>query len=231
MPTSCQAIVDRAKGFSLWNPSLTANVNFDLLSQIKADQQQLFTDNANDTRDLFQATVALTSNNAASGRVFPIDPVSLAALTPTAPPCERVLVIVLDDGRYLSQVDVQDVGAEYPPRYIVRGKALIEVSNDWGSPGAIGATLDYVCGPSLIDPTGDLTQTVSVPDEWADLLALPLAIYLHTKDPGRPADEAQALAQQLTLQQTAFSDYLRNFGGVEVKRFVLPTPQRSTGKK
>jgi hypothetical protein len=229
MTTTCQTIVDRAKGFSLWNPSLAVNVNFDLLSQIKADQQQLFTENAGVTRDLFQTTVHLTSNSATFGRVFPIDPTSLAALT--APPCERILRVDLDDGRQLSQVDIQDLGSEFPPRYTVRGKALIEVLNDWGPTGAIGATLTYVYGATLIDPTGDLTQLVAVPDEWVDLLALPLAIYLHTKDPGRPADELQQLTQQLGMQQQAFTDYLRNFGGVEVKRFVLPTPQASSGKK
>ena len=229
MTTTCQNIVDRAKGFSLWNPSLAVNVNFDLLSQIKADQQELFTENAGVTRDLFQTTVHLTSNSAMQNRVFPIDPTSLATLS--CPPCERILRVDLDDGRQLSQVDVQDLGAEFPPRYTVRGKALIEVLNDWGPTGAIGATLTYVYGATFIDPTLDLSQLVSVPDEWADLLALPLAIFLHTKDPGRPADELAALGQQLQEQQAAFSDYLRNFGGVEVKRFHLPTPQASSGKK
>jgi hypothetical protein len=94
----------------------------------------------------------------------------------------------------------------------------------------VNATLVYVNGMTDIDPTGALSQLVSVPDTWIDLLVLPLAMYFFQKDPGR--DEADSGASGVVLgsfddrtgRRGAFLDYLENYGGVESKRFMQPTP-------
>lgn len=224
MTTTCQIVVDRAKGFSTLNTPLTSDKT-EMLSRILSDQQDIFTSIAGLTRERFQLAVGVNSTVAASGRV-----IDLAAL---AAPVERVLTLVLADGREVSQVDVLDLEAELKPRYVVRGQSLVEVSNDWNSASnaAVSATLTYVYGPTAIDPAGALAQLVSVPDAWIDLLVLPLAIYLAQKDPGRDPAEIDRLEAKLSKRQDAFVAYLTNYGGVEVKRFDLPSPQTTSQKK
>lgn len=226
MTTTCQAIIDGARKFSTLNVPLTAD-RTEMLSRILADQQEIFTSIAGLTRDRFQAAVGVTSSGGASGRL-----IDLAALVPTNPPVERVLTLILADGREANQVDILDVEAELKPRYTVRGQLLVEVSNDWNTvSGAVSATLTYVYGPTAIDPAGALTQLISVPDAWTDLLVLPLAIYLAQKDPGRDPAEIERLEGKLSKRQDAFVTYLTNYGGVVVKRFDLPSPQSSPQKK
>lgn len=227
MTTTCQNVIDRAKGFSTLNTPLTGDKT-EMLSRILADQQEVFTSIAGLTRDRFQAAVGVTSSVGVSGRF-----IDLAALVPVNPPVERVLTLILADGREANQVDVLDIDAELKPRYTVRGQLLVEVGNDWNtaSNAAVSAILTYVYGPAPIDPLGALTQLVSVPDAWIDLLVLPLAIYLTQKDPGRDPAEAERLEAKLSKRQDAFVTYLTNYGGVVVKRFDLPSPQTSPQKK
>lgn len=223
MTTTCQTIVTRAQAFSALNQPLTTD-RAEMLSRIRADQQALFTSVAGLARDRFTTTTALTSTAAARGRTC-----DLAGVTP---PVERVLQLVLSDGREVFQVDELDQAAELAPRYFVRGTTLVEVGNDWNTAAgtAVTATLAYVYGATDIDPAGLYTQAVSVPDAWVDLLVLPLAMYLHTKDPGRDPAEYQALAARLDERQQAFLAYLGNYGGVEHRRFILPTPITASGK-
>lgn len=222
MTTTCQFIVDRATSFSTLNRALTSD-RAEMLSRIRADQQALFTSTADLTRDRYKAATSLASTVGSSGRAFELEP-----STPIAPPIERVLQLKLGDGREASQVDELDVDAEYAPRYFVRGTRLIEVLNDWSSTaGAVTATLLYVYGMTDIDPAGQLTQAVSVPDRWIDVLVLPLAMYLHQKDPGRDAKEYDRLATMMEDRYTDYLAFLGHFGGVESRRFWLPTPPES----
>lgn len=221
MTTTCQTVVDRAKSASPLNAALASD-RAEMLSRIRADQQELFTTIAGLTRDRFQTTASLSSTTGSSGRIF-----NLAAVTPSV---ERVLKLTLGDGREANQVDVLDPDAELSPRYFVRAQTLIEVSNDWATvAGAVTASLVYVYGMTDIDPTGALTQLVSVPDQWIDLLVLPLAMYFFQKDPGRDEAEYARLAAMLgtyagrTGRRGAFLDYLENYGGVESRRFIQPS--------
>lgn len=222
MTTTCSTIVSRAQSFNPLNSSLASDRG-EMLSRIRADQQTLFTSMAGLARGRYQASESLTSSNASSARTF-----SLASLTN---PMERLLKVVLQDGREANQVDILDTDAELAPRYTVAGTTLTEVSNDWSaSSGAVTATFTYVYGPTDIDPSGDLAQIVSVPDPWADLLVLPLAFYLFQKDPGRDATEGQRIQAMLDERQQAWMAYLNQYAGVETQRFIQPTPPQ-TGKR
>lgn len=223
MSTTCQTIVSRARSYSTLNTPLTSD-SAEMLSRIRADQQALFTSIAGLTRDRFQTAVSVTSTAGASGRT-----IDLSAL---AKPVERILRFDLADGREVNQVDVLDLDAELEPRYLVRAQTLIEVEDDWNptSSSAVSGTLTYVYGPTAIDPDGALTQAVTVPDEWIDLLVLPLAIYLFQKDPGRDPGEEERLSALLDDRSQAFVAYLSNYGGVESKRFTLPSPRTSRQK-
>lgn len=215
MTTTCQTIYATARGFLPATPAVIPDVA-DVLSRIRADQRTLFAQVATETRDYFQASESLTSSAGASGRVL-----SLASLSR---PVERIIRVDLSDGREASQVDVQDVDAELPPRYLVRGLTLIEVSNDWNtaSGAPVSATITYAYGPTDLDPAGALTQAVSVPDEWVDLLVLPLTLYLAQREP-TPQDVTGVQAM-LAERRHAFLSYLKGYGGVESRRFDLPSP-------
>lgn len=225
MSTSCQQIYVRARQSSPANALLVPKPA-EVLARIEADQQALFASLAAITRDRFQTTATLVSTNGFEARVF-----DLSALSPVV---ERVLMVTLSDGREAHQVDVLDIDAELAPRYITRGKTMIELSNEWSAAGGpVTATLVYVYGPTAILPNTDYLQTVSVPDEWSDLLTLPLAMYFYDQRPqeARNPDELARLQQRLSDRTKAFVTSLENFGGVESQRFILPTPLLDSGKK
>jgi hypothetical protein len=189
MTVSCQTILDRARQLSPLNPSVSTD-RVETLTRIRRDQQELWTETTALYRDFFQAVQTIASSSGASGRVF-----DLSALTP---PVERVLLVTLNDGRELSRVVVNDPDAEFPPRYYQRSRTLVEVGNDWSAvAGPVSAQLVYGYGMTDIDPAGALTQNVTVPDQWIDLLVWPLALYLWEKDPGRDPAEGALLMQQL----------------------------------
>lgn len=222
MSTSCSDIIARARSFNTLNSGLTTD-STEMLSRIRADQQRVFTAIAGQTRDRFKTTESLTSTSGASGRSFDLSAVD--------PPIERVLRLVLSDGREVNPVDELDTDAELAPRYYVRGETLYEVDDDWGASGAKTATLTYVYGASEIDISGSLTQEVTIPDNFTDVLVLPLAGYLASKDPGRDPGEMQRLALMLDEANESFSDFLTNYGGVPSSRFILPNPLRQSAPK
>lgn len=219
MATTCQQIYVRARQANPANAALS-NQPAEILARIDAYQQTLFANLSGLTRDRFQESIAIVSSSAASARTF-----DLSALTL---PVERVLSLTLTDGREAHQVDVMDLAAELSPRYIVRGETLVEVSNDWSTAaGAVSATLEYVYGPTAINPAGDYTQAIAVPDAWADLIVLPLQQYFAGQRPPAPGDEL--IAPQLAERTAAFLAYLTNYGGIASTRFDIPTP--SSGNK
>lgn len=224
MSTNVQTIYARARAFNPRSP-LSAPRPQEILARVDADQQALFTSIAALTRDRFQLSVSVTSTAAASGRV-----IDLATLVR---PIERVLKFVLADGREVSQVDLLDLEAELAPRYYVQGTSLIEVSNDWATThgSTVSGTLTYVYGATAIDPDGALTQAVTVPDAWCDLLVLPLVLYLAAKDPQPDQPFVERVTALLEERQQAYVSYLGNYGGVESRRFILPTPKASSGKE
>lgn len=221
MTTTVQQLYVRAKQSSPANLPLIPTIP-EVLARIDAAQQTLFAMLSGVTRDRFQASVTITSTTGTSGRVFDLSTLTL--------PVERVLQLTLSDLREAHQVDVLDVDAELSPRYIVRGQSLIEVSNDWltGS-GTVSATLVYVYGPTAIDVTGDYTQTVTVPDAWADLLVLPLQQYFASQRAPAPGDDL--IAPQLAERTKAYLASLTNYGGITSTRFDIPTPSSGNTKQ
>lgn len=223
MSTTCATIYARARAFTPDAPVVHPETP-EILARIASDQQALFTSVAALSRTRFTTTASVTSTSAASGRT-----IALAALSPSV---ERVLKLTLADGREVSQVDELDTDAELAPRYYVRGTSLIEVGNDWNtaSSAAVTATLLYGYGPTAISTTGAMSQAVSVPDEWCDLLVLPLVGYLAAKDPNPKADRIAEWAAMRDEREQQFLAYLTNYGGVESRRFDLPTPTRTSDK-
>ena len=216
MSTTCADIIARAKQFSPLNASLATDP-VEMLTRIAQLQQIVFSSAAAISKDRFQATQTLNSSPGSSARVVDLSTLTL--------PLERLLTVTIPSGLIAHQVDVQDLDAELSPRYIVRGQTLVEVLNDWSSSsGVLSIPLVYVYGATTITPTGATTQVVSVPDQWIDLLIRPLAMYFHTKDPGRDPAEFLALDSAHKATWEAFLAYLTNYSGVKAQRFDIPAP-------
>lgn len=220
MSTSVADIYASARAFSPRTPVVIPDP-YEIISRVRADQKALFTTATAVSRDRFKHTESVTSSSGSSART-----VSLSGLTY---PLERLLRVTIA-GSEVNQVDELDQEAELSPRYFIRGTTLVEVEDDWGASGTKSLSLTYAYGPTDLTPTGALTQTVTVPDEWVDLLVLPLALYLASKDPKPDAAEQQKVAALLEERRAAWLAYLDQYGGTAARRFQQPTPMKSDEK-
>jgi len=229
-PATCQYILDMAVAFSTFNtgpnaPSVIANVP-QILQRIRADQRAVFTKIADRSRYYYMQSQAVTTTNASSGRVIDMSTFPV--------PVDRPLQLILQDGRIVSIVDLLDLSAELSPRAYVQGAQLVEVGNDY-SPvaGTISGTLLYVQAPSPdINPAGDLTQTISLPTDWVDVLIISLAQFIAMSDttsvpPGAQPirqDEIDRLGELLASRLEDILVFMDHYAGVPATRFDIPRP-------
>ena len=221
MSTTISDIKDRAVAWSSANGLQSlASDTAEIINRVAADERQLFDLAASVNSYYFATTASVTSSSGSSART-----ITTSALTP---PVGRILRFVLNSGTEVRQVDLRDTDAELAPRYYLLGTVLTEVSNDWSSTsGTVSGTLTYVKRPTALDTTGALTQTVTLPDEFSDLLELKLAFYLAHKDYGREQPEVKRLQDLIDQRTTDFLTFISTFGGVESRAFQIP----STGNK
>lgn len=221
MSVSVQTIIDRAKAFSPLNSSLASDP-VELVTRIQQMQQRIFTAVASLPttvvgRSRFTTATSVTSSSGASERTLAL-PSGL----------ERLLRVTLPSGVEVLPVLEFDVNAQLPPRYFLRGQTLHEVSSDWSATtGTVALSVLYAYGPTAITPTGGTSQTVTIPDEWVDLLIKPLAMYFHTKDPGREPTEYQFLNSEYTQVWNGFLAYVTNYAGELNLMANLPQPPES----
>jgi hypothetical protein len=216
MTTTLQQIQDRAVAFSSANGlSSLVSDRAEIINRIAGFERDVYDLAARENRYFFAVSAGVSSTNGSSGRTIALS--SLTAL------CGRILKFVLNDGRTVDQVDVQDLNAELAPRYYVLGTTIYEVSNDWSpNTGVVSGTLTYVRLPSSLSVTGDLTQTVTLPDDFCDMLEVRLAYYLAHKDVGRDPAELERLAKMIAEQDENFISHITEFAGVESQRFNIP---------
>lgn len=217
MTTTLQQIQDRAVAYSTANGlSSLVSDRSEIINRIAGFERDAYDLATRENRYFFAVQAPVTSSAGSSGRT-----ISLSSLTI---PCGRILKFVLNDGRTVDQVDIQDLEAELAPRYYVLGSTIYEVSNDWNAAsGAVNGTLTYVRQPALLSTSGDLTQTLTLPDEFADMLELRLAQYLAHKDVGRDPLELERLDKMVAAQDENFISHVGQFAGVESRRFDIPT--------
>ena len=219
MTTTAQQIMDRAVARNTANrlSSLTDDTT-QILWRIGTEEQSIFARLAGENRTYYQTSTSVASNAAASGRV-----VSLSAVSP---PVLRVLRVEKSDGTEVYPVDLRDTDAELAPRYYPRGLSLVEVGSDWASnSSAVTLTIYYVQGATALSTTGALTQTVTIPDAFADLLDNRLARWLAEKDVGRDPAEIAMLDQEYAKRYDEFVVYLDNLAGTQTTRFILAEPE------
>jgi hypothetical protein len=215
--TTITQLKDRAVAWSSANglQSLVSDTA-EIINRVAADERVLFDLAASLNSYYFATTAAVTSSSGTSART-----ITTSALTP---PVGRILRLVLASGDEVNQVDVRDQDAELSPRYFLLGTVLTEVSNDWSaSSGTVSGTLTYVKRPTALSTTGALTQTVTMPDEFADLLEMKLAYYLAHKDYGRETPELTRLEKLIEQRTGEYVAFLQSFGGTEARRFTIPS--------
>lgn len=221
MSVTVQNIIDRAKAFSPLNASLATDP-VELTTRVQQMQQRIFSAVASLPvallgRSRFTIGQSLTSTNASASRT--------AALSALTPPVERLLRVTLANGQDVLPVSEFDPYAQLAPRYFIRGQTLYEVSNDWSATtGTVTLLVLYAYGATAITPTGGTGQAISLPDEWADLLIKPLAMYFHQKDPGRDPTEYANLSAEYSMGWASFLGYVTNYAGELNLNAQLPPP-------
>jgi hypothetical protein len=209
MTTTLQQIVDRAVARSVANrgTSLVPTDTALTVERIGTAEHALFVRLASDQRTYFQRRAAVTTTASVAGAARTAD---LAAVTP---PVVRVLRVARTlDGREVLPVDLQREDDAWGPRYTTAGLTLTEVVDATGAtwspsdPAALALTVDYVAGPVALNLAGALTQTVTVPDLFVDLLVNRFAAFLVLRDVGRDEQELAALDAEY---ERRYSDFLK----------------------
>lgn len=215
MSVSASDVIERARGYSVFSDSSLTSSTSEMLSKINALQNAVFARVAAASR-YFYGSAAVTSTSGSSGRSADLSAVA---------GIERIIHVyatAVPDVLF-SRVDWEDKNAELPPRYFLRGTTLVEVSNDWSaSTSTVALTVGYAKQPTQLDPTGALTQVMTIPDAHADVLSLGLAAYLASKDAGRGPEEAARLQGEYADRVGVVIASLDHFGGAAHRRFLSP---------
>lgn len=225
MSVTCTDVFTRAIALSDANQAFASLGNKEVLARLSLGQRMLNARLAQDNRLFYLTNVAATSTGGASGRV-----VDLAAAPFLTLPVERVVIAFLPDTTEVSLVDVQDLGAELAPRMYAMGTKLVEVGSDWSpTSGPITLTIWYVYKQAALSLTGDLTQTLQVPDEFAPYFDYELGIYFNQKDLGRAQADPDELKRLTAMQEASYQSllqFLDHLHGTIQRRFALPVPSK-----
>lgn len=225
MTTTCQDIVTRAIGLSVANvgvldPTQSADVQ-DALVRISQAQARAFTRFTDENKTAFLKSSVVTST-AGNG----LRTVDLSTLSPRV---QRIISLKLaTSGIDVALVDPNVPTSEMAPRYITEGETLVEITNDWDTASAnqVSLTLLYTTRPPDLDTSASatLSQAVSIPDRYTDILTYDLGAYLAQKDVGREDNEVTALEAKRDQSLTAWIASATQFGGVPVYAFDVPAP-------
>lgn len=224
MATTLQQIQDRALSWSVANgtTSLVSDSSL-VIARIAALERALF-DRAKALNSYYYATTA-SANSTSGSSARTLD---LTTVAPTTAPVRRLLSVSLPSGAELNQVDLREQDAELAPRYFLRGRTLVELNSEWGATGVVALALVYMRGPAPLNVAGALTQTISLEDDYADLLELGLAWWLAQRDVGRETQEMTRLQETLAQREADYIEHITNFSGEAARKQNIPT-KRSQG--
>jgi len=214
MSTTIADVIARATGMSVSNNTtdLSGNAS-EMIAAVAAWERDIFRAAAALSR-FFGASQTVTSTSGSANRTL-----NLAGLVP---PVERV-VAVNSPTAVVHRVDFEDVAAELPPRFYAFATSLYEVGSEWSATaGTVDLSVWYAMAPTPLDPTGNTGQTLTLPDEYTDLIVLRLAHYLAVKDTGRDPLEAQSLQSSYDKRMADVIERLDHFAGPARRRFLSP---------
>jgi len=211
MSTTAQTVMDRAiQRSAMNNPDLVPPAQ--MLGYLSTNEKAAFIAAAKRNPDFFgkTATTSIRSSSTAGwdltsspGDVGIVSLITVAALTGTV------------SGVSVSQ-KVNMVSLRWPqlglsPRCYIRGHTVYGYSTELGADNSNMVTQLNISYSELPASITDVGTYISLPDEWVDLLVLPLARILAIRD-GRP-DEAKLLEEEyqmlfaLFLEQVATYDH------------------------
>jgi len=188
MATTAQQVYDRAVAMSFMNdPSLTDPNQ--VLAYIGLYERNVYLRAARLNPEYF----GVTSSSAV--RVSNTDTWSLDALTPTPAAVTRVEVLTFVGTPYAGVTVGDRVGLasirwpdlEIAPRALLRGRKIVGYKTELGADSSNYVSQLLVYHSPLPAPLSTLGQTLTVPDEWADLVTYPIARILALRD--RRTDE------------------------------------------
>lgn len=228
MSVVCQDVVTRALALNVANQAFTGLAASEVLARLNLALRTLNAKLAQDNRLFYLTSQTVLSTSGSGGRSIDL---GSAAFTL---PVERVILVYLPPGTpgstEVALVDLQDLEAELAPRMYALGTQLVEVGSDWsGAVGTVALTIYYVYKQAPLALTGDLTQTLQIPDEFAPYFDFDLGIYYHGKDLGRGTAEPEELTRLTAQQESAYQallQYLDHLHGTLQRRFLLPVPTK-----
>lgn len=209
MSTTAQEIVDRAVNRSSLNDS-TLLPPAQLLQYITTYERALYLRAARVNPDYFGTdanTAARGSNTeywdlaSTPGGVALLTRVEVAAITGS------VIGVAVGTKVELVLHRLQEVAV--PPRAYVRGRRITQIGTELGTNGTNYVTILKVFYSPVPPPVTSLTQSVTTPDEWTELLVLPLARTLSLRD--RRLDEIDAITAEFTFAQQLFDEAVLAF--------------------
>lgn len=202
MATTAQDIVDQAvQRSALNNPDLVPNAQ--ALKYISSFQRKIYVDASRVNPDFFgkddDTASRVDGDTAWDLAVSPGDvgAVSLAVIKTITGTISGIAV-----GDPVNLISRRFPQIELAPRAFIRGRKLMDYNDELGT-GAVNFVDTLTVFYSEMAPEVTLmSQALLLPDEWSDLVILPLARVFAIRD--RRADEAQVINQEFNFVYESF---------------------------
>jgi hypothetical protein len=206
MATTVQAVWDRATTMSFMNDESLINPT-QVMAYIGLYERNIFLRAARLNPEYF-GTTGLTATRGSNTASWSLD-----ALTPVPAAITRVEVAAFIGTPYANAAAGDRVGLasirwpdlEISPRALLRGRSIIGYKTELGPDISDYVTQLNVFYSPLPAPITSLTQNLTAPDEWADLITYPLARILAIRD-RRTDEETNWLTMDFERLQTLFDE-------------------------
>jgi len=207
MTILAQDVIDAAiQRSSLNNPDLVPNAQ--LLTYLSSFERKAFIDAARINPDFYgqEADTAVRADNTDSWDLT-VTPGNVAAVAKAEVSAITGAVSGVAVGDKVRLVSKRYPEIEVPPRAYIRGQKIFPFKDELGADGTNFVTTLSVFYSELPAKITDLSQALMLPDEWQQVVILPLARVLAMRD--RRDQEAQLIEQEFQLE---YQSYLNHVG-------------------
>lgn len=210
MAVTVQEAIDAAvQRSALNNPDLVPTAQ--MLRYTESFEKKAFLDAAQANPDFFglEADTASRADNTASWdlAVTPGD-VALVSRAEVKTITGSVTGVAIGDKVNLISVRFKEM--QVAPRAYIRDRKIFQVGDELGDGGAAFVDTLTIFYSKLPTAITTLSQALTLPDEWADLVVLPLARVLAIRD--RRADEAQVINEEFNF---VFQSFIQEVGSFD----------------
>jgi hypothetical protein len=221
-----QNVINRAIARSEQNEAdLIASA--DMVNIVSDAQRSVYLLAAQEAPNFFGDDTTLTARTA-FGDSWDISTLGVGVITQVEIAAITGTVTGLAVGDKINLIDLRFPELEATPRAYVRNRKITGYSTDLGAADANMVTqlkLFYSPVPAALPAT---TSTISLPDQWIELLALPLARKLAMADGGR-TDEVQGLEAEMATELARFITTISTFDYTAVRPVTARSPIQTLG--